>query len=647
MILTKYYDLDNSSILLQVCLENLKTYLTKQGYPKPIVEIICDMTFINANPSYYLYYPYLYNSSYNYHNDSILKKLSIAGFLYYKSIIYIDDVFDNKEGKDTFNKFTISNICQEEAIKLLSDLFNIDSNFWKIWNKRKFEYFKAYELDKVSHNIQSYRDYEILADYKSSFGKIAIDALYILTEERNKSDYTKILESHKYFYVAFQILDDILDYEEDYYNSQFNISKFELERSIKNLNDYNIKAQKKLLYSKNVAIELYEKAQLYLNKSLDLCKDLNAPKWKNELQILYNTALTHKLNVYGFVKYSFIINNLEKKTKEENTIKKAISTAKNYILNTQESNGCWEDFLNDAGISDIWATAFVTYSLSKDNILISEFQKSKGFLLSNTNSDYVWGYNTDWIPDADSTSFAILALNSLGHVFKEEELKGWYSYQNDDGGFSTYNNEQELSASLNSKDITNVTGWLNSHFCVSSIAYLVFSELKINNKYSKKLREYLIYNLKTESYQPYWWTSSIYSISYLIIASSLSHDNEILLLCNRILNKYLKNIQFPIKNEFYAGLLLNAVCYSNNELIISKSILSKLVLGLIESQKKDGSWEGNYSLRMPSPHIINPNIEVKFWDENNRGTNIHVKDFHRLFTTVSCLSALTKYDSIK
>lgn len=346
------------------------------------------------------------------------------------------------------------------------------------------------------------------------------------------------------------------------------------------------------------------------------------------------------------MKYSTVINNLENKNIEQNTTKKAVKKARIYISIKQEPNGCWEDYFNNAGISDVWTTAYVSYFLSKNNLLKTNLKKSKTFLLSNYKINYLLGYNTVWIPDADSTSFGILALNSLGYNFNNQELEKWYSYQNEDGGFSTYNSKLQLLASLNNKKIKDVSGWLNSHFCVSAVAYLVFSELKINNQYSEKLRNYLIYNLKTNSYHPYWWNSSFYSLSFLIIACSIKNDNEMLSLCYKLLNRYLNEKLLPT-NEFYTALLINSFCLTNDSSLYKNSILSKLISKLLKAQKKDGSWDGNYSLRMPSPYVTNPNLEVNIWNENNKGTNIIVKDFHGLFTTVSCLSALNNYVNLK
>lgn len=643
MLLTKFHDPDNSNVLINNCFGKLKDYLGTQNYPEQIVDDICDLKFLHDNPSYYLYYPYLFNTAFNFYDDDILKKLAIAGFLYYKSIIYIDDIFDNKKGDNVFHKYTISNICQEETIKLLSDIFNINSNFWKIWNKRKFEYFKAYQLDKVSHNIKSYNDYKVLADYKSSFGKIAIDSLYILSREKQKGVYNKILDSHSFFYVAFQILDDILDYEEDSQNNQFNISKFELERKIKNLSTFSIRNQKSLLYTEGITNTLHDKALVYLHQSINLCNKLDAPKWKYELQSLYNTIITHKLNIYRFLKYSSAINNLEIKYREKITSEKAIEKAKNYISIRQEVNGCWEDYFNNAGVSDVWTTAFISYFLSKNNLLKTNLQKSKEFLIPNYKVNHLLGYNSHWIPDADSTSFGILSLKSLGYTFNNQELKKWYSYQNNDGGFSKYNNKLELLASLNSKQIKNVNGCLNSHFCVSAVSYLVFIELnKIHKKSFESLRNYLIIHLSSnDGNLSYWWSEDIYAIYYILLGTVQYHDEQIISICEKKIEKIVKK---ETLNLFYSGLLLSALCLT--ETLFSKcgKKVKELVNEILLNQYTDGSWNESYSLRLPHPSVLNPNDEKIVWRKANKGTNIIVKDHNRIFTTVSCLTALKNYE---
>ena len=80
----------------------LSDYFKTTNYPLEIIDEILDENFINLNPRYYLYYPYLFNNYFKIYNEKILNLISISGFLYYKSIILIDNIFDNKNSNTKF-----------------------------------------------------------------------------------------------------------------------------------------------------------------------------------------------------------------------------------------------------------------------------------------------------------------------------------------------------------------------------------------------------------------------------------------------------------------------------------------------------------------------------------------------------------------
>ncbi len=129
--------------LITTITASLRSYLESNFYPIEVVEEIVSKDFIAANPSYYVYYPYLFKDYFQIDDKETLDLLSIAGFLYYRAVILIDTIFDDKNSKHNFQKYFIANICQEETIKILSRFFGENPKFWKTWNLRKFEYAKA------------------------------------------------------------------------------------------------------------------------------------------------------------------------------------------------------------------------------------------------------------------------------------------------------------------------------------------------------------------------------------------------------------------------------------------------------------------------------------------------------------------------
>ena len=629
---------------------SLVTYFKSRSFSKEVIdEIVCE-EFLKTNPSYYLYYPYLFNTYFQIEDKEILNLLSISGFLYYKSIILIDDIFDNKNSKDRFYKFFIANICQEETIKILSSFFSLNSGFWQTWNFRRFEYTKAYKLDKTLKKIENFKEFETLADYKSAFGKIAIDCLYHWSDKKEKSLYETLLESHKYFYVSFQIMDDIVDYTEDEENGQFNIAKHELINFLKNENDslqnYSLEEQTKLIYLKGIAENLYKKATEYLNKSLELqdaFQENENSLWVNEIESFYNTGITHFLNITGFINVYSSEKKLSKVVKDKINISATIKDGTNYLLQSQLENGSWNDLFNDAGISDVWTTSFITYLLSEPSLEYIE-NKAKTYIVKNKSLDGLWGYNNVWVADADSSSFALLSLKN-NHTITHNYISKWLKFQNKDGGFTTYNNKNTLLSSLNSPYIKNVDGWLQSHFCVSAVAFLVFIELDIISKNEfKKLRDYLVKRLKSNNkILSYWWSEDIYAIYFILLGAIKTKDKQIVSLCeNRIEELIDKENEL---NYFFKGFLLKTLSLTDNLTDTYSKEIKKIVEQILSNQLSDGSWLEGYSLKIPHPSILDANDENIVWENNNRGTNIIVKDYNRLFTTAACLTALKIYES--
>lgn len=631
--------------LITTITASLRSYLESNFYPTEVIEEIVSKDFIAANPSYYVYYPYLFKDYFQIDDKETLGLLSIAGFLYYRAVILIDTIFDDKNSKHNFQKYFIANICQEETIKILSRFFGENPKFWKTWNLRKFEYAKAYKLDKTLKSINDIAEFEALADYKSAFGKIAIDCLYHLSNTKDKELYASLLASHKYFYVAFQILDDIKDYTEDVENEQFNISKHELILKLQSENDsiysYTLEQQKKLLYLKGIAENLYEKATNYLEKSIVLQASFNtknAQLWTNEIDGLYNTGITHFLNIKGFINMFNSQNKFSADLNSKTTIQDAVENAATFLQNSQASDGSWNDILNDAGVSDVWATSFVTQTLSEFDI---ESAEAIAYIQKHQLPSKLWSYNKVWLEDADSSSFALLSLHKH-QISTEEAFNKWLNFQNTDGGFATYNNRNLLISSLNSPHIQNVEGWLQSHFCVSAVAFIVFVELgKTDTKEFQQLRRYVLNQLSSKNtLLSYWWTADAYALYYVLLAASKIHDTEIIRLSEIRIEI---ELNAETRNYFYKSYLLKALCLRENLIKKHSSKIDTIALQIISNQFTDGSWQESHSLKMPHPNVINAAREDIQWKPANKGTNIIVKDFNRVFTTVSCLSALKNY----
>ena len=252
----------------------------------PMREIIDDQRFIDRNPSIYLVYPYLFSDVFGYTNKSVLSKLTVAGFLLYRSIIikdaYLDNIDHDIKSIDSKNYILAKDICQEEALRLLFQLFGTESEFWHFWNLRRNEYLKAEELNKhLGLSPFNRNSYEQFADYKSTFGKLAIDALHVLSNQRFIEDYELLIRSHALFSVGLQIYDDTKDMAEDFENQQYNWA-------YSNLHEYhnknaNIQTLKKLFFVSGTAQLAYKESISYFEQAEITVKNCDCPHWLDEI----------------------------------------------------------------------------------------------------------------------------------------------------------------------------------------------------------------------------------------------------------------------------------------------------------------------------------------------------------------------------
>ncbi|MGY0408402.1 MAG: hypothetical protein ACWIPJ_08625, partial [Polaribacter sp.] len=136
----------------------------------------------------------------------------------------------------------------------------------------------------------------------------------------------------------------------------------------------------------------------------------------------------------------------------DNKLKNAISLAIAYIKKKQHK-GAWEDYVNQGGISNIWSTAFITSKLSSSKELKNIFKKNINeallFLTNNQMKNGLWGYNSTWIEDADTTNFVFISLVLNQQLDKKNKLlDDWEKYKTHQNIFGTYNNEEHLLNSL-------------------------------------------------------------------------------------------------------------------------------------------------------------------------------------------------------
>ncbi len=623
-------------------------YVSALSLTEKLKQAVISQGFMDANPAYYMDYPYLFAPVFGIEKE--LPLLSVAGFLYYKSIILLDQALD--EAKLFQQHFAVINICQEECIKILSSLYPIGHQaFWGLWYKRKYEYLQAYQTDMKTHDIQSMEDYERLADQKSAIGKVAIDCLYVLAGTAKEKEYSDLLLSHRYFYTAFQIMDDIADFRHDITTGQFNIAYWMLSRRMAILaqpfKTMSIDEKAKYLYLEGVADDLLEKAIDYLAKAQKIAKNYHLDYWEIEITKMHNSAVSQKLNIHAYIKsLAMKLQLSQTKNNFGKSVEKHIQQALDFIAEMQNDDGSWEEIYNNAGLSDSWATAFISSFLCGIPERSSHCDLAKAiFFVQQHQCDKQWGYNQAWIGDNDSSTFTLIA-QTLQAVECKDAFNVWLTKQNEDGGFSTYPDTNALLSSLGKNSSDNVSGWTQSHTCVSAAALYLMALCKYEKEPFCLLLNFILRQQNGSTWDAYWWTNSIYSLYFIIKAGKLSQNKDLIkareTAITTLISQQNKDGSFGLLDEavFYTGLAVDALSgWSTPEHVTA---IEKAVSWLCGQQYEDGSWPASHPMRIPAANVTNPG-SISTWSIASKGINIRAEEFGRLFSTVVALKSLVNY----
>lgn len=223
-------------------------------------QFILESSFVRNTNKIYFAYPLLFKGLYTpvAFSDSFLEQLSVAGFLFYRSLIISDRLKDNDEIEkvrkydEVFLK-GVSDFCRKEATIILESLFNEHSLFWKFVAEAENQFYTEKQLEKKIELCSSKQEALVnlreLAFVKSVYGRLALDALYVKALESSmKNDESTLcgqhrigLEQYKTIAFALQVIDDLDDIAADFVNNQTNIAIELVRRRVKALTISEIK----------------------------------------------------------------------------------------------------------------------------------------------------------------------------------------------------------------------------------------------------------------------------------------------------------------------------------------------------------------------------------------------------------------------
>lgn len=194
------------------------------------------------------------------------------------------------------------------------------------------------------------------------------------------------------------------------------------------------------------------------------------------------------------------------------SLEEAIARAEAFLLDAQDANGAWRDFLLPAGLSDSWVTAYVAEALAGPGRAakssITAARRAWSFLQGTESDSGGWSYNPQVPGDADSTLWGLRLAHSLGEdgsaaarsasAFLDRHVQP-------DGGLATYADAGPIRAYTGLPASVPFDGWTQSHVCVSAAGASL-------PHHADRLAEYLLARQEEDgSWPAYFWFDREYA----------------------------------------------------------------------------------------------------------------------------------------
>lgn len=322
----------------------------------------------------------------------------------------------------------------------------------------------------------------------------------------------------------------------------------------------------------------------------------------------------------------------------------ALDKATAFILDAQEEDGSWPDFVvSPTTEGREWTTAYVGWCMNRlpaDRIqhFLAPLERAQIFLHYCRRPTGGWGFNARTVADADSTAYGILFLlsgRSKTSFNLTRERDFLLAHQGKNGAFRTY---LKTNLGLDHPD----SGYYTGTPCVTgacSLAILLLTHQQDHHALCMST-DFLQHQGHDGSWISFWWERGIYCAfitSYFFSEYGSGQDTL------RKSAAWLKSIQDDTgcwKGETVRqGIPFLTAAALESLLIAGESPdslpIQRGIHWLLDHQRADGSWDSYPIMKVPSP--------TKPWQQNMQYTGPIVPGNRRNFVTatvVSCFSRL-------
>jgi squalene-hopene/tetraprenyl-beta-curcumene cyclase len=323
----------------------------------------------------------------------------------------------------------------------------------------------------------------------------------------------------------------------------------------------------------------------------------------------------------------------------------AIRSALDHLRGARWHSGWWEDFDTLAGPSRDWVTAYVGAALAEsgDDAAYSMAEGAWRLLARHTRPQGGWGYNPSVPPDADSTAWALRLAAALGVDADEPRVAAGNAFVTGHvlpaGGVTTFAADGPIRAFTRVGPSVSFEGWCTAHACVSAVVG------GLDLPTTPTVLDYLRRTQRADgSWPAYWWKGNGYATALAVEALAGAGNPEDIPAIDQAARwavGVLERRTFPRPSSFETAWCARVLLLRHEDNDDAATALEHALTSLVETQRSQGSWPPSAKLRIPPPHVVDPEM-WDAWEWNGRGGGSVQVDAGGAFTAATVLGALTR-----
>ncbi len=324
----------------------------------------------------------------------------------------------------------------------------------------------------------------------------------------------------------------------------------------------------------------------------------------------------------------------------------ALTAAARY-LDAARRDGLWSGFPTRAGTSQLWVSGFVATHAARAGLPV-DLSATVEALLAGRASDGGWGYGPDVPTDADSTAWCLTAVGEQIPAEEAAQARALLWSHRVGDSFATYRADSGIAEFIDSP-MGALAGWTGAHPDVAA-AVLLSGVPEPGSQDEERILGALIGSANATGLIPaYWWRGMLYA-SALGLRALRARGRRPPAAWQQAAAEGLAGQQRPDggyglgadprSDPFTTALGLEVWCHLIHPDAAQRA--DRAAGALLSSQRDDGSWRGDFVMRIPSPGVEEPRLVAR-WSRGTGGGNSFVPDVHGIFATALAAHALARW----